>query len=98
MPQLHSVAEGVNTILRLVNPTPVQKAELIVFEITSDRASSKKWKYLRRYLDRLSQAEIKAFIKTPTHHFAKEIAETEFLKPEPPPLGDSGKYKQMELI
>ena len=93
MPRMHTVAEGVNTILRLVKPSPVQKAELIVFEITSDRSSSKKWKYLRNYLERLSQAEIQAFIDTNPHHFAKQIAETEFLEPEPPPepVWDSGK-------
>ena len=97
MPQMHTVAEGVNIIRRLIQPTPVQKAELIVFEITADRGQ-KKWEYLRRYLSELSQADIKAFIDTNPHHFAKEIAETEFLKPPPTPLGDSGKYKQMSLI
>lgn len=96
MPQMHTVAEGVNNVLRLTRPTAVQKAELIVFEITADRGQ-KKWEYLRRYLSELSQADIKAFIDTNPHYFAKQIAETEFLK-APPPLGDSGKYKQMSLI
>ena len=73
MPRFRTVASEVNTVHRLVNASPITKADLITHIITAD-SGSKKWKYLRTHLRTMTTAEIEAFIQINDSYFATKIA------------------------